>query len=639
MMTRGVCSILVWCLAGTACAADLQADLKGRWKLAGDCQDSSGQGNHGTARSVVYGEGPHGAANGAAVFNGRDSMMQVPDAPSLRLGSGDFTICLWARPETPMRGVFGDLVGKFDAKRRCGVNFHLAGSSPGYNAMSDTRHVHFGIDDGYLGTWEDCGKPRASNALVTCLIVFEDQLYCGIADAAEPSQAARVFRWTGGRQWVDCGRLGSDPNHLSVQAMIVHRGKLYAGTGIYDWVRARGQIQGTPPAAKTRVFVYQGGTQWQDLGQVGEGSRVLTMASFNGELYVGLDANPGGGKCFKHNGTAWIDCGAPDGVNLQNLLPLGGVLYAATHGRVHRYEGGQRWSCIGDHPFEITQTHCLDVAGGKLHAGTWPQGYVLRHEGDQKWSNAGRLGLVPGQPECNEVNDLIVHNGKLYAGVIPKAEVYRYESDDQWTLVGSLVHRPDWARNRLDTWCRLTAFASFQGKALRLHRLVPGAHRGCCCARIAGPGLCDPGRAARQPPPRHRRRVEPSGGRAPRPRPAFVRQRPAGCAHRGPRRPLVRREQHAAVDHRLWRTGPFCRLAGRRARVCPGSQRPRSRPSPRHPTARAADSWFLRHAKPVRWHALSVSEGRGLPRTPLPTPIVLLWACHAVRATRPARST
>jgi len=464
MMTRGVCSILVWCIAGTACAADLQADLKGRWKLAGDCQDSSGQGNHGTARSVVYGEGPHGAANGAAVFNGRDSMMQVPDAPSLRLGSGDFTICLWARPETPMRGVFGDLVGKFDAKRRCGVNFHLAGSSPGYNAMSDTRHVHFGIDDGYLGTWEDCGKPRASNALVTCLIVFEDQLYCGIADAAEPSQAARVFRWTGGRQWVDCGRLGSDPNHLSVQAMIVHRGKLYAGTGIYDWVRARGQIQGTPPAAKTRVFVYQGGTQWQDLGQVGEGSRVLTMASFNGELYVGLDANPGGGKCFKHNGTAWIDCGAPDGVNLQNLLPLGGVLYAATHGRVHRYEGGQRWSCIGDHPFEITQTHCLDVAGGKLHAGTWPQGYVLRHEGDQKWSNAGRLGLVPGQPECNEVNDLIVHNGKLYAGVIPKAEVYRYESDDQWTLVGSLVHRPDWARNRLDTWCRLTAFASFQGR-------------------------------------------------------------------------------------------------------------------------------------------------------------------------------
>lgn len=37
------------------------------------------------------------------------------------------------------------------------------------------------------------------------------------------------------------------------------------------------------------------------------------------------------------------------------------------------------------------------------------------------------------------------------------------------------------------------------------------------------------------------------------------------------------------------------------------------------------------------WHALSVSEGRGLPRTPLPTPIAPLCACHAVRATRPVQ--
>jgi len=53
-----------------------------------------------------------------------------------------------------------------------------------------------------------------------------------------------------------------------------------------------------------------------------------------------------------------------------------------------------------------------------------------------------------------------------------------------------------------------------------------------------------------------------------------------------------------------------------------------------HPSA---DSWFLRHAKPGRWRALSVSEGRGLPRTPLPTPIAPLCACHAVRATRPVQ--
>jgi hypothetical protein len=248
--------------------------------------------------------------------------------------------------------------------------------------------------------------------------------------------------------------------------MFVHQGKLYAGTGIWDWDRARGQVPGEPPAAKPRVFVYEGGREWRDLGRVGETSRVLCMASFKGELYVGLDrvdraSSPGRG--FKHTGSEWVDCGAPDQENFENLLPLGGVLYAATHGHIYRYEGGKNWTSIGDQPFGITQIHTLAVCQGRLHAGTWPQGYVLRYEGGG-WTNTGRLGLPEGEPECNEINDLIVHNGKLYAGVIPKAELYRYEADGQWTLLKSLGQRPDWARDRWLSWCRVPAMASHQGK-------------------------------------------------------------------------------------------------------------------------------------------------------------------------------
>jgi hypothetical protein len=175
-------------------------------------------------------------------------------------------------------------------------------------------------------------------------------------------------------------------------------------------------------------------------------------------------ARRGPGKCFQYDGTRWLDCGEPDGINVQSLLPVGGTLYAATHGRVHRYEGGQKWTCICDRLFGTNQTHCLDLYQGRLLAGTWPQGYVLQHEGDTKWTNLGRLGLAPGIPECNEVNDLDVHNGKLYVGVLPKAEVYRYEDDGHWTLLASLARRPDWARNNLHSWCRVTAFASFQGR-------------------------------------------------------------------------------------------------------------------------------------------------------------------------------
>jgi hypothetical protein len=217
-------------------------------------------------------------------------------------------------------------------------------------------------------------------------------------------------------------------------------------------------------AAPTRVFVYEGGTTWRDLGQVGDASRVLCMGSYNGQLYVGLDRAREPGKCFQYDGSQWLDCGEPDGVNVQSLLPLGGTLYAATHGSVHRYDGGQKWTCILDHAFGITQTHCLDLYQGRLLAGTWPQGYVLQYEGGTQWTNLGRLGLAEGEPECNEVNDLVVHNGKLYAGVLPRAEVYRYESDGHWTLLTSLAQRSDWARNNLHSWCRVTAFASFQGE-------------------------------------------------------------------------------------------------------------------------------------------------------------------------------
>jgi hypothetical protein len=259
--------------------------LVGHWKFQGNCKDYSGNGNHGTGRNVTFGEGPDGSARGAAVLNSRDSSIEVPDAESLHLGRGEFSLSVWVKPEVPMRGIFGDIVSKFDAQRRRGINFHIAGSSSGYTSMCDARHVHFGIDDGYLGHWEDCGKPCDSNSLVTCLVVFEGQLYCGIADAKNLHDAAHVFRWAGGTQWIDCGRLGNDPNHISVQSMIVHQGKLYAGTGIWDWVRARGDLPGKPPAAKPRVFFYEGGTRWRDLGQVGETSRVLCMASFQGDLY------------------------------------------------------------------------------------------------------------------------------------------------------------------------------------------------------------------------------------------------------------------------------------------------------------------------------------------------------------------
>jgi hypothetical protein len=202
------------------------------------------------------------------------------------------------------------------------------------------------------------------------------------------------------------------------------------------------------------------------------------MASYNGDLYAGIDKFHNEkrqivpGRCFKYDpaakeGSKWIDCGAPDNQNLETLMPFDGKLYCSTHYGIYIYQGDQKWQNIGFKPHNITQIHSIEAYRGKVHIGTWPQGYALRYEGDKKWAITGRLGIEeakPGENEINEINDLAIHNGKMYAGVIPLSEVYRYESDGNWTMLKSLGQQPKTTRTDDATWRRLTAMASFQGK-------------------------------------------------------------------------------------------------------------------------------------------------------------------------------
>jgi len=444
--------------------------LIAHWPLQQDTRDIT-ETHHGTPQHITFTDGPGGNLSKAAQFTHPNSSVEVPSSGNLQLTNQDFSIAAWIRCDTPMRGAFGDILSKFDPVCRSGLNLQVSGSTAGYSAMSDTRHIHFGIDDGYVGPWTDCGKPWPSNTLISSLVAYEGNLYAGTTDADNPMDAAHVFRWLGGTEWEDCGRLGTDPAHLSVQSMIVHDGRLYAGTGVWDWLRASGD--GFTPAL-SRVFVYEGGQEWRDLGPVGTSVRVLTLASFNGDLYAGLD-RVGGGHCFKYDGNTWTDCGAPDGDNFENLFPLDGGLYGSTHRNQYLYDGDQTWTCISREPHGITQTHGFQTYQGKLWAGTWPQGYVLRLDGDE-WTNTGRLGIPEGDHrEINEINNLVVYNGKLYAGVIPKAQVWRYESDGHWTLMNSLASRPDYTVEDTASWSRVPTMTAFQGHLF--------AASGSCIAR------------------------------------------------------------------------------------------------------------------------------------------------------------
>lgn len=481
-MTRPVVCLLAAIMAAAAPvarSADSAPRPVAHWPLQSDARDVVGPA-HGEAVAVTF----TGTAGG--VFDGYQSRIRVPHMPALDPAAGDFSLAAWIRCQAPLVSAPGGIAGKFDPRRRRGFTLDVAASSPAYSGMSDARHLQFGIDDGRLGVWEDHGRPWPSSPLVSALVAYEGSLYGGISDAAEPQDRARVFRFAGGTKWIDCGRLGSDPEHHSVMSMLVHDGRLYAGTGIWDWVRALGGETGAPPPAPTRVFVYEGGTSWRDLGQVGSGARVLCLASFAGSLFAGLDS-VGGGHVYRLDGATWVDCGAPDGRNLECLMPFAGALHAATHGNFYRWQGGTKWEPIGSAPHGINQVHALKVAGGALIAGTWPQGYVLRYRGGDVWDKIGRLGLpaVAGVEPCNEVMDLTVHNGLLYAGLIPKAEVYRHDADDAWALIGSLARRPDWDVRSMPTWARITCLTSFGGRLFA----ATGSCRGRAADAAADPSL------------------------------------------------------------------------------------------------------------------------------------------------------
>jgi hypothetical protein len=436
--------------------------LIAHWPLAGDAHDSAGD-CHGIADALSYTDGPHGISDSAANFDGRRGHVRIADHPILRLGTRDFTITAWIRCEAPMTHVFGDVLSKFDPAGRTGLNVHVAGSSPAYSAMSDQRHVHFGIDDGHAGSWQDFGKPEPTSSHVTSLVTWQGKLYAGIADAATPDAACRVFRYEGDKTWHDCGRLCADPGVLSVQTMLVHDGHLYAGSGNWDWVKAEGHVPGFTPS-NVHVYRYEGDSQWQDLGQVGQGHRLMSLGSFAGDLYAGMDRGDGGGKVFRYADGHWSDCGAPDGLNIEGFLPSRGVLHVATHGSVYRYEGDTDWTCIGKNPHGINQIHCMAEVGGQLWIGTWPQGYVLRLEESGEWTDTGRLGLPKGLNECNEVMDLRVYNGKLYAALIPESQVWRYESDGNWTLMTSLASCSDLHSENAESWYRVTCLNAYRGQ-------------------------------------------------------------------------------------------------------------------------------------------------------------------------------
>jgi hypothetical protein len=440
--------------------------LVGYWPLRSDCNDHAGK-NHGTNHGVKLDDTGQGKP---ATFNGIDAYIEVPNSPALQFGTDDFSISASVYTEKDLDDVIGDVLDMYDPVKRRGITLAINSSAGGYQGQGNDRHVYFGIDNGKMGEWKDCGRPNPESKYVNnSLSVYKGKLYAATSDGKDKKNWAHVYRYEGDQKWVDCGRVG-DGNTTGVSPLIVHNDNLYAVTCTYDWTRVNSKELKYEPG---RMYRYDGDNKWIDCGQPSNNRTVNCAVSYKGKIYVGGGPNTWG--VFVQDGeNTW---------KASKLFPRQGEERCFPHA-MSRYNGklyvsypcvysfdGNEWKYVGlpdkIEPLWQLQSHSLAVYQGKLIAGTWPEGNVSQYQGGDEWKKLGRVG-----EDGTEVMDLLVYNGQLYGCSIPRAEVCRYDGDSKWTSLKRFYSPEGWTpevpgkatTEQLNEWARVTSMTIYDGK-------------------------------------------------------------------------------------------------------------------------------------------------------------------------------
>ncbi len=421
----------------------VEVDLLAHWDFEGNYQDSSGNNLHVISHNVQIAEATHhGKASSSAVFDGQTAWLEIADNPILQFGTGDFSMAGWFEINTEGNDLPGDLISKYDPISRTGFQLGIQHSPGVTTTQSNTRNLFFGINSGKPDNiWFDRGRP-GNNHLVYSLCVWKGDLYAGTYEEGE-NEAGSVYRYEGDGNWSFCG---SPDVCNSVTSLCVFKDHLYAAVSDYD---ASGSKLGRSPNRHPggTVYRYNGGTEWINCGRLGNAPYIFGMVEFEGSLYATLlrAPNPTGDMkdlgLYRYDGNRkWTYCSHPGG-RVCALTPYNGSLYATGYdggelGGVFRYEGDQKWTKCGV-PGKTTQTYSFAFLEGRMHVGTWPEGKVYRYETDGEWIDCGRLG------EEQEVMGMSLYNGTLYAGTLPLAQVYRYCGKNNWILSSRLDLTPN----------------------------------------------------------------------------------------------------------------------------------------------------------------------------------------------------
>lgn len=419
---------------------------------------------NGTTWTQIGGDGLN-SSWAAATYEMTYGLEWIGDRLYAGLGSSTGDAELWYWNGTTWTMFAGDGVGGSWPDGTYEVVYEVAGDS------QNNIYVGLGSGQGDASVWHWNGSAWTQigglgTAVVggfgtgytgaTSLLYRSGVLYVGLTDT---NDGAELWRWQddawtrlgGGYVNKSWGFYGMQ----SVEQMTQVGAYLYAGTG-------------QTTAGNAQVWRYDGQAWLMVGGQGINGSwaantyeQVTSMASWQGQLYVGLGTTTNDAEVWRWNGSAWSRIGGI-GVNgswntsyemVPSLLGLGQYLYAGLgsssgDAEVYRWDGSA-WLKIGGDSLNSGWTTGFDkvtsmvVFEGKLHVGlgvTAGEAEVWSWNGSS-WTKFAGDGLSGSwNTVYEEVQSMIVYNRQLYVGLgntAGDAEVWRYDGGtSSWSQIG-----------------------------------------------------------------------------------------------------------------------------------------------------------------------------------------------------------
>lgn len=363
-------ALAAWTLTALLTVATGAAEPVARWDLVRDAGDAE-------ARDVRFDDG-------GAAFNGRTSQISIPAAQAPKLGTSDFSISAWLHTDDVLDDVPGDIVSQYDPAERRGFHLSLVNAAGVTSSQAMYRQLQFGIDNAQSeAAWTDHG--RLGNAvLIWSLTVHDGQLFASTC-VAEPDGAGHVYRFDGS-DWHDCGAVDKAN---SVSAMAEYNGDLYVASCKYR-LRGSALAESENPNAGGKIFKYVADGQWEACGELPNTEAVNALVVYKGQLYAGSLYAPAG--FFRYDGgTNWTSLETP-GKRVESMTVFNGDLYATGYdeGAIYRFNG-EKWQHLGVLP-EATQTYGFSVHEGSLYVSEWPHAHVFRLGPNDEWQFAGRMG-------------------------------------------------------------------------------------------------------------------------------------------------------------------------------------------------------------------------------------------------------